>query len=425
MASITRQPDGRRMIQFTDANGKRRTLRLGKCSMKNAAAVKLRVEQLVAAQITGHPPDRDTMQWVSRLDSILAERLSRSGLIEPPESVHLDTFITGYIASRHDVKPNTKKIWRQTLRHLVSFFDDNTSLRDVTKGDAKGFRLHLISQGLADATVRKHCGFAKHFFAEAIDRRLLEENPFAGMATSPVGNPARQYFVTHDEAQKVLDACPDAEWRLIFALSRFGGLRCPSEHMSLRWEDIHWEQERLTVHSSKTERYEGGASRVIPLFGELRPYLEEAFGQAEEGAEYVIATRRKGGNLRTQLGRIVKRAGLKPWPRIFHNLRASRQTELEAQHPTHVVCSWIGNSPAVAQKHYLQVTDDHFEKALRNALQQPAVLPRTGSQTDFPQMKQPPVMQGVAGGCTVVQNPLAGVDGNRTHLATFQTPHWV
>ena len=125
------------------------------------------------------------------------------------------------------------------------------------------------------------------------------------------------------------------------------------------------------------------------------------------------------------MGRIVKRAGLKPWPRIFHNLRASRQTELEAQHPTHVVCSWIGNSPAVAQKHYLQVTDDHFEKALRNALQQPAVWPRTGSQTDFPQMKQPPVVQGVAGGCTGVQNPLAGVDGNRTHLATFQTPHWV
>jgi hypothetical protein len=29
-------------------------------------------------------------------------------------------------------------------------------------------------------------------------------------------------------------------------------------------------------------------------------------------------------------------------------------------------------------------------------------------------MKQPPVVQGVAGGCTKVRNPLAGVDGNRT-----------
>ena len=29
-------------------------------------------------------------------------------------------------------------------------------------------------------------------------------------------------------------------------------------------------------------------------------------------------------------------------------------------------------------------------------------------------MKQPPVVQGVAGGCTTVRNPLAGVDGKRT-----------
>ena len=59
------------------------------------------------------------------------------------------------------------------------------------------------------------------------------------------------------------------------------------------------------------------------------------------------------------------------------------------------------------------MTDDHFAKAVQNPVQQPAVLPRTGSQTDYPQMKQPPVVQGVAGGCTKVRNPLAGVDGNR------------
>jgi hypothetical protein len=29
----------------------------------------------------------------------------------------------------------------------------------------------------------------------------------------------------------------------------------------------------------------------------------------------------------------------------------------------HVVCTWIGNSQPVAAKHYLQVTDEHFEKA--------------------------------------------------------------
>jgi hypothetical protein len=80
----------------------------------------------------------------------------------------------------------------------------------------------------------------------------------------------------------------------------------------------------------------------------LRPYLQEAFEPAEPGEEIVMnRCRHSAANLRTQMSRLVKRAGLKPWPRIFHNMRATRQTELEAEFPTHVVCTWIGNSPQV------------------------------------------------------------------------------
>ena len=68
------------------------------------------------------------------------------------------------------------------------------------------------------------------------------------------------YFLSREDSEKVLAACPDAEWRLIFALSRFGGLRCPSEHLALRWGDVDWEHNRMTVHSSKTEHYEGTPS---------------------------------------------------------------------------------------------------------------------------------------------------------------------
>ena len=49
-----------------------------------------------------------------------------------------------------------------------------------------------------------------------------------------VANRSSDYFITAVQATKVLAACPDNEWRLIFALSRYGGLRCPSETLSLR-----------------------------------------------------------------------------------------------------------------------------------------------------------------------------------------------
>ena len=62
----------------------------------------------------------------------------------------------------------------------------------------------------------------------------------------------------------------------------------------------------------------------------------------------------------------MKRAGLKPWPRLFQAMRASRETELAAEHPIHVVTAWLGNKPRIAMKHYLQVTDTDFERALKD-----------------------------------------------------------
>ena len=61
--------------------------------------------------------------------------------------------------------------------------------------------------------------------------------------------------------------------------------------------------------------------------------------------------------------KIIARAGVEGWVKPFQNLRASRQTELEQTYPTYVVCRWLGNTPSVARKHYLTVTEDHYRTA--------------------------------------------------------------
>ena len=102
----------------------------------------------------------------------------------------------------------------------------------------------------------------------------------------------------------------------------------------------------------------------MPIFPELRPYLDEAYELAAEGAVHVISRYRDvDKNFRTRLMRIIQRAGVKPWPKLFQNLRASRETDLAGVYPLHVVCSWIGNTERIAQKHYLQVPDDYFVQA--------------------------------------------------------------
>ncbi len=263
-------------------------------------------------------------------------------------------------------KPGTIRHLRQTENDLVEFFGTEKHLRDITPGDADEFRLHLMGRRLGENTIRRRCGRAKQFFRAALRRGLIANNPFADIATTVQANPSRYYFITREEALKVLDACPDAEWRLIFALARFGGLRTPSETLLLRWRDIDWDRGRFRVRSPKTEHIAGGAERIVPIFPELRPYLNAAWDEAETGAEFVIGRCRDSNiNLRSRLLDIIWAAGLKEWPKLFQNLRSTRETELAEEFPLHVVCQWIGNSQPIAAKHYLQTTDEHFAKALK------------------------------------------------------------
>ncbi len=200
-----------------------------------------------------------------------------------------------------------------------------------------------------------------------MEHEIIDRNPLAKLRSSVVGNRDRDFFVTREMAEKVLDVCPDAQWRLLFTLSRFGGLRCPSEHLALRLDAVDWDAQRIRVPSPKTEHHNGRAFRIIPLFPELQSYLEEVWHQAGPGEAYFITRYRDSTqNLRTQLSKIIKRAGLKQWPKLWQNLRASRQTELEEYFPSHVVCQWIGNSQQVAREHYLQVTDSHYKRAASN-----------------------------------------------------------
>ena len=265
---------------------------------------------------------------------------------------------------RTDLKPRTLVLYRQTREDLEACFGADAPLRSLTEGDGERFRLHLLGRGLAEPTTRRRIGRAKQFLAVAVKRKLRTDNPFAGMVSTVRGNRSRMAFVDRETTARALAALPSAEWRLIFALSRFGGLRCPSEHLALRWEHLDRPAGRMTVPSPNTEHHAGRESRQVPLFPELLPHLDAVHAAAGFPPTGPVLTHRRGtnANLRQGLLRYLKRAKIEPWPRLFHNLRASRQTELAETFPSHVVCAWIGNTQAIAQEHYLQVTDDHFAR---------------------------------------------------------------
>jgi integrase len=377
MASISKDSGGNRRIQFVDVEGVRKTIRLGKMPQRSALEIKTRIEHLLAAKKAGCAWDGPTAEWVATRGDDLADKLARVGLIPPRPSARLGGFLDSYVKSRVDVKEATATVYGHSKRNLIHYFGADKPLRDITPGDADGFRLYLIGEGLAENTVRRRCGIAKQFLRAAERHGFVTRNPFADLVSTVQATPDRLRFISLEETASILAKCPCHDWRLIVALARYGGLRCPSEVLSLTWQEIDWEAQRIRVISPKTERHPGKESRVIPLFPELRPYLEESFARAIDGAVYVVDERFRRAavgptgwrncNLRTTFEKIVRRAGLAPWPRLFHNLRSSRETELSEQFPIHVVTAWLGNTLEVARKHYLQVTDEHFRLATEPA----------------------------------------------------------
>ena len=61
-------------------------------------------------------------------------------------------------------------------------------------------------------------------------------------------------------------------------------------------------------------------------------------------------------------------------------MRASRETELAQDgFPIHTVTAWLGNTPRIALKHYLTVTDDDFDRATGRSAKRSAAP--TGTQS--------------------------------------------
>jgi integrase len=421
MATLSNK-DGRRLVQF-ELGGVRRTVRLGKIDHKSAILVRTHIEHLLANKLHGAMIPNTTAEWMSTIDAEFHERISRTGLVAPREAViaiTLAKFFDGYIKKRSDLKKNTIENFQQARNSIVDCMGEFKDIRTITKGDGTDWK-NSLAKTHAPATIGTFVKKARQVLASAVEHKIIQLNPLDGVVASRAVNKARQLYVPSETIESVIDACPDDEWRLIFALSRWGGIRIPSELTPLKITDVDWDKRKIRITSPKTERHEGKSERFIPLFPELEPYLLKVIGKLDDGAEFII-NRHRGENLRTMAEKIIARASLKQWPKLFQNLRASRETDLAAVFPLHVVCAWIGNSEAVAIKSYMILKDADFVRASAKAsgIDSPDALQnalRTGADnTGHFQNKneKPPFLEGVS------TNPYPQGESNPCSLAENQ-----
>jgi integrase len=365
MASLIKQPGRRYAIQLRRIGGKRgqrHTIRLGKVTDRQARGIRTHVEHLSVALASRIAVPIETQAWVeSIVGGSLHRKLTAIGLVKPRQTAKLDEYWERFIAGRSDLSQHTVLNLRQTQRVSTKGFGTDRELSTITRPDARDWQRKLLAK-YAEATVAMHVKKMRQLYGDAIERGYVSDNPFLAVKAGSMVNADRLVYVTVADIERVIGACPNHEWRLLFALARFAGLRVPSEIHDLEWSDVDWERNRFTVRAHKTGR------RAVPIFRNLYPWLLESQSLAEEGVKHVFVKLR-GENLATTGQKIIKRAGLTPWPKMWQNLRSSCETDLSANFPLHVACAWIGNSTNVAMRHYLQVTEVHFQQAGGSAAQ--------------------------------------------------------
>lgn len=363
MASLQPTTAGYR-VQFR-VDGKSRQISLPGTKRKAAESVTRHVEELIACRRSGERIHDHTVKWLSAIGQKLRCDLQKCGLIDgTTQAAAGGTMLqisTEFLRHR-PIAAATLTAYEQTFGKLHGYFLMRP-LDAITEAHAEDWRHYLLAAvKLSENTVRKHCSRASTFWNWAVRRQYTDRNPFHSLPKSVGDARGVKQFISAADIESIIDQTADPEWRLLIALGRWGGLRVPSEPFAIRWEHISWDNDRFTVESPKT------GARVVPIFRQLLPHFLQLREHSAPDSVWLFERLRQGsGNVRDPLLKLIRRAGVKPWPRLWNSMRSTRETELVRDHQLHVACDWLGNSPVVAMRHYLQTTEEDMRRAVQSA----------------------------------------------------------
>lgn len=334
--------------------GKRHSLWLGEMPSREAEKIKRHVAAVIESQKCGTPMPGETLRWLDKIDAGLRTKL----IPVLGNAKTVAQAIAGYVewgSERH------KKSTCRAAMHTLGQFGDCFGRRQMRSLCGDELDSWLATRNVCPNTVAKHAKNLKAFVAWAKLQGWVDD---LRIATSSNIGAGKKQFVSLDEFDRLLAAITDHQVRCGLALSRWVGLRIPSE-LEIRRSHVDWQRMRLTIVDNKRTRRSGRGpprTRVTPIFPELAPFIERVWSAEGAPEDYLlpdIATGTRFGNriiaTRDQLGM--------DWPRLFHSLRATRQTELIARFGMHAACEWIGNTASVASKFYMLVDDAIWTEA--------------------------------------------------------------
>lgn len=185
----------------------------------------------------------------------------------------------------YEKSPNRKEQAESTMNskrvvwmRFAEWIEDNhieiTQLKQLS-AEAVSEYLRVFRLGHTASTYNNHVCVLREICRVVADKAGVVEDPWAGVQLLPDDSHTRREF-TVDELKRIMDAATrqGTEWRLLFALGMYTGLRL-GDCCRLEWASVNLERKVIQVIPSKTKKYAHGRPVTIPIHPSLMSELQE------------------------------------------------------------------------------------------------------------------------------------------------------
>lgn len=288
------------------------------------------------------------------LHTQLSEHGPRSGRAEAPPTLndYLDRWLA--LAARPRLRSKSYLDYRSLLARHIRPLLGNRLLPSIAPLELQAVYHGMLQRGLSARTIHYTQAVLHTALEQAIGWRLLHSNPAAGVSLPKVPARATRVF-TVEEAKQFLTAARNTRYGTVFALALTTGLR-PSEYLGLRWSDVDWVNQTITVARtlekgkgwcfSETKR--PASRRQVRLQGWVTRLLANLYAKQKGAATDPIFRTSKGRPINSDyltrhLHQILAAAEL-PRIRLYDLRHAAASLALAAGVPPKVIAEQLGHA---------------------------------------------------------------------------------
>jgi integrase len=220
-----------------------------------------------------------------------------------------------------EVKSNKRSLNgdRQTFKQLLPIFGPSF-MHAITRGEIEAYT-RTRRKTVSGATCNRTLALLKHMFNIAIDKGYVRDNPARGVKKCKEAPYRRKYVYGEDELQALVDAAAP-HLRGILAVAIGTGLR-KGDVLGLRWNDIDFEHNVITLYMQKTEE-----PLEVPMLPMVREVLWRLKGTAGDSPLVFAWDGKRIVDVRRAFHTALRRSGLAGKGYRFHDLRRTFATML-------------------------------------------------------------------------------------------------